>query len=248
MAARLYDSPPLETRRRRWLKISLSEHRRIFVKEDLLIRKAGVSRRPRLDFDFAKESIAKIYPNNAIIWFHAGPGFHFSKLAEEVAEIHEALAGHLRGKRPLSAVSDEIADVLAWILGAWKIKLEEKSVDKELLNYFFNGCPVCNKKRCNCAPYSGKAHNLFDPTVLQSVDDGLQDLVKVLPQSENDIAELRRSIKVVMETQDDPLARLLLSQISLKLKRFEASSKTPTTIFMPIISTILNHLAQSENS
>ena len=94
------------------------------VKEELFRgRTTVVNRRLPVTFDFAKVCIASVFPNNEIIWYYGGSGFHFSKVAEEVAEIHEAISGLLIGKKKLGAVSDEIADVLAWLLGAWYITL-----------------------------------------------------------------------------------------------------------------------------
>lgn len=90
--------------------------------------------------DFAAKCISSICPNNEVIWYFGGPGHHFSKLAEEVAEVHEAISGFIKGTKRVHAVADEIADVLAWMLGAWSIIYQAKSFDEEMTNYCFQGC------------------------------------------------------------------------------------------------------------
>jgi hypothetical protein len=200
-----------------------------------------------VSLDFAKNCIASIYPSNEVIWHYAGPWFHFSKLAEEVAEVHEALSGFLTGKKNLSAVSDEIADVLAWILGAWHITLPGKSVDQEIISYYLDGCPVCRRSACVCKPYSGRPQNLFDPSVLSDALKDLAELSEALPAASSEIEELQKSLTVVIETQNYPLARITLHQVAMKLGRLrEACSGTDkATTSIPIIVTVLNKLELS---
>jgi len=168
-------------------------------------------------------------------------------VAEEVAEVHEAISCLLSGKKNLSAVSDEIADVLAWLLGAWHITLPGKSVDQEMLSYYFNRCPVCQRKQCVCLSYSGRCQNLLDAAVLADVAKDLEYLRKAWPEDGEDIAELQKSIDTVLETQDDPLARLTLHQVSLKLTRSREAhaGKSGAETIAPIISVILQKLEKS---
>jgi NTP pyrophosphatase (non-canonical NTP hydrolase) len=218
------------------------------VKEELRLgRTAILNQRTPVTFDFAKAAIASVFPNNEIIWHYGGSGFHFSKVAEEVAEVHEAISGLLTGKKKLGAVSDEIADVLAWLLGAWHITLQDKSVDQEIISYYFNGCPVCQRRQCICKSYSGRAQNLFDSAVLADVDTDLKYLREALPGDTQNIEELQRSVGVVVETQDDPLARLTLYQVALQLTRMKESheGKDSAQTIIPIISVILQKLEKS---
>jgi NTP pyrophosphatase (non-canonical NTP hydrolase) len=218
------------------------------VKEELyLARNTIINRRSPVTFDFAMACIGSVFPNNEIIWRYAGPGFHFSKVAEEVAEVHEAISGLLTGKKKLSALSDEIADVLAWLLGAWHIALPDKSVDQEIISYYFNGCPVCQRKQCVCSPYSGRPQNLFDSAVLADVEKDLVYLRDASPEDRQDIEELQKSVRVVVDTQDDPMARLTLNQLTLKLTRARDAhtGKDGAEIVIPIISVILQKLEKA---
>jgi len=218
------------------------------VKEELsLARNLIANRRMPVTLDTAKGWIASVFPNNEVIWHYGGPGFHFSKVAEEIAEVHEAYSGLLTGKKKLGAVSDEIADVLAWLLGAWQITLPDKSVDQEMINYYFNGCPVCLHLRCSCKSYSGRAQNLFDPSVLTDVAKDLAYLRDVSPGDKVLVEELQQSLDVVIATEDDPLARLTLQQVTLHLTRIRErhAGKSSAQTVIPIISVILQKLEKS---
>ncbi|MGA7240591.1 MAG: hypothetical protein WBY44_33210, partial [Bryobacteraceae bacterium] len=218
------------------------------VKEDLgLARNLIANQRTPVTLDTAKGWIASVFPNNEVIWHYGGPGFHFSKVAEEIAEVHEAYSGLLTGKKRLVAVSDEIADVLAWLLGAWHITLPDKSVDHEIINYYFNGCPVCLHMICSCKSYSGRAQNLFDPSVLAEVAKDLAHLRDVSPADKVLVEELQQSLGVVIATEDDPLARLTLQQLTLHLTRIREShmGKNSAQIVSPIISVTLQKLEKS---
>jgi hypothetical protein len=144
-------------------------------------------------------------------------------------------------------VSDEIADVLAWLLGAWHITFPDRSVDHEIISYYFNGCPVCQHMQCICASYSGRPQNLFDSSVLSDVEKDLAYLWDASPEDRADIEELQRSLRVVIETQDDPLARLTLHQVALKLTRARDAhtGKDGADVVIPIISVILQKLEKS---
>src|ERR1035441_2948606 len=63
---------------------------------------------------------------------------------------------------PQCAVKDEIADVFAWLVGAWHLAVPNASIDRELAIYYEHGCPVCGQDPCSCEPFSGRAQNLFD--------------------------------------------------------------------------------------
>jgi hypothetical protein len=215
------------------------------VNEELYMsRNMIMNSKATVDFDYAKRCIGSVFPNNEIIWHHAGPGFHFSKLAEEAAEVHEAVSGLVTGRKNVKAVSDELADVLAWILGAWYIVLPRKSVDQEIVNYYFNGCPVCQRKQCRCKPYSRRPQNLFDSSVISDLGQRLNQLLALSPISKEEIEELSKSVLAVIETQGDPLARLLISQLESKLSRLKdrymGTHEAETCV--PLISIMLNEI------
>lgn len=196
-----------------------------------------------LDFQRARVLITSIYPNNEVIWHYAGPWHHFAKLHEEVAEIHEAFSAFSKGEKPIGAVSEELANLLAWLIGAWHIGLKPKSMDWELLDYYQKGCPVCHAASCMCKPYSGRPDRLVDSKLLESLKARLLELQSVIPCAKDDIAELARSASVAVDTKSDVTGRLLLAQIQFKLERIrrdvppdEADGKTG----LLLIATILN--------
>jgi hypothetical protein len=218
------------------------------VKEQLYQQKLAITNgRSRIDFGFATKCIADVYPNNEVIWYHAGPGYHFSKLAEEVAEVHEAISGFEHGRKPLSAVSDEIADVLAWVLGARHIALSKKDIDQEIDNYYFKGCPVCGCNPCICKPYSGRSTNLLDPSLLDEIANRLLELQKASDVGAAELDELCKSGKSAIETQSDSVGRLFLAQVVFRLRAImgKYSELEQQKRCTPLIDIILNRIESS---
>ncbi len=86
------------------------------------------------------------------------------------------------------------------------------SIDHEIINYYYNGCPICCKAVCICQPYLSRATNLFDPDAVRELARTLEKVSKNAPEHQGELADLYRSVSAVLETQDDPLARLTLFQ------------------------------------
>jgi hypothetical protein len=203
-----------------------------------------------VDFEYARKCIQTIYPKNELIWQNIGPERHFLKLAEEVAEVHEAICHCIAGKKRIDAVADELSDVLAWLLSTWDICLPKRNVDHELLAYYRGGCPVCNRQVCKCRPYGGRAQNLFDVDLLSEVAENVRKLADDLPEHRGELATLSKSLDSVLETQRDPLARLTLFQLSRKLADIRDAlrrSASPLT-HAPAISAILEKIKNCYNS
>lgn len=173
-----------------------------------------------ITFDYAASIIATVYPNNAIIWHYAGPWYHFSKLQEEIAELHEAMSGVFKGEKDKRAIAGETADVLSWLLGIWHIKFPPKSLDEEFESYYRDGCPVCKKEKvCICQPYSSRPYGLVDFKILSKIKQGLEDLHTQIPKDyKKDVKELIESVSVAIEKQNQPLAETSVKEISAKLQ------------------------------
>ena len=101
----------------------------------------------------------------------------------------------------------------------------------------------------NCCKIKGvnSYQNLFDPTVLEEVERDLVHLGDALQNDKHDIQELQKSVRVVIETQDDPLARLTLYQVALWLTRARDArfGKEDAQTVIPLISVILQKLEKS---
>jgi hypothetical protein len=79
------------------------------------------------------------------------------------------------------------------------------------------------------------------------VEKDLLYLRDASPEDRQDIEELQKSVRVVVDTQDDPMARLTLNQLTLKLTRARDAhtGKDGAEIVIPIISVILQKLEKA---
>jgi hypothetical protein len=185
------------------------------IKEELEAKQQDISQSNTvISFDWSARTVAAIYPANEILWRRVGPMLHFLKLQEEIGEIHESMVSIITKTKDIRAVSDEIADVLGWLISAWSIAYPQNSIDHELINYYYNGCPACCKETCICQPYLSRATNLFDLDTVRELAKTLENIAKSSPDYRVELTELYRSVSAVLETQDDPLARLTLFQVT----------------------------------
>src|SRR5713101_3796319 len=99
-----------------------------------------------MSFEWLSKNVATIYPNNEVIWFHSGPWHHFTKLLEELAELHQALSKHETGEDVIENVGQEIADVFAWIVATWQLAIPGKDLQEEFIGHYYKGCPVCSAR------------------------------------------------------------------------------------------------------
>ena len=203
-----------------------------------------------ITLDYAKDIIAKIYPNNEIIWRYAGPWHHFAKLQEEIAELHEAMSGFIKGKKPLSSVQQEISDILAWLLGIWHIKIN-KPLSSEFISYYFSGCPVCNNKPCTCKSYDSRPTGLIDIDVLMDIKKNLEELYNEIPNKQkNEIRDLIKSITVASNTQDETTSSLSIHQTREKMENFKNIFSKMSDFgqrALPTIDTILSIIGNLKN-
>lgn len=197
-----------------------------------------------IGFDAGRKIIATVYPGNEIAWEYGGPWHHIAKLYEEVSEVHEALSGFINRKKPLAAVEEEIADVLAWILGAWDIQWTDRSLDEEFVNYYYNGCPVCpSTTMCICTPNSSRAEGLIDASYLMQLQGDLERLAKQLPADHvAEVNDLIRSAESALQDQNDILMRLTISQVRYKLETLHSSLGPDDKLNSGLILSILEQI------
>ncbi|HEU4869363.1 MAG TPA: TIR domain-containing protein [Pyrinomonadaceae bacterium] len=196
-----------------------------------------------IGFDAGRKIIASVYPGNEIAWEYGGPWHHIAKLYEEVSEVHEAVSGFISGKKTLAAVEEEIADVLAWVLGAWEIHWTDRSLDEEFVNYYYKGCPVCRTKPCTCKPNSSRAEGLVDPSYLTQLKGDLERLAKQIPADHKaEVDDLIRSAESALQDQNDILMRLTISQVRYKLEILHSSLGPDDKLNSGLILSILESI------
>ncbi len=174
-----------------------------------------------INFDAAVKNVMDIFPVNEAIWHFAGAWHHIAKIHEEIAEIHEAYSSHRKGEKKLEAVAEEVADVLAWMIGAWGIINPNKSLDDAFIDYYFEGCPLCKSLPCKCDLYDSRPDSLIDFKSLALLKDKLDTLVAILPKYQEDISELIKSYEYVLETHNAPMAKVSVSQTKAKLEKIK---------------------------
>lgn len=174
-----------------------------------------------INFDVAVKNVMDIFPVNEAIWHFAGAWHHIAKIHEEIAEIHEAFSSHKKEEKKLEAVAEEVADVFAWILGAWGILNQNKSLDDAFIDYYFEGCPLCKSFPCQCDLYDSRPDSLIDFKRLALMKENLDILQAILPKYQEDISELIKSYEYVLETQSAPMAKVSVSQTRDKLEKIK---------------------------
>ncbi len=222
------------------------------VREEVYERYESIINSPRgrtISFTSAIRMIANIFETNQIVWHYSGPAHHIAKTQEEVAEIHEALSLFLSSRKPLKAVSEEIADVLAWLLGAWSIKFPNSSLDNEFIDYFSHGCPVCHRAPCDCKRYGGRPEGLIDVEFLLEVKSRLEKLSKIIPAFGEVLEELIHSIGSAIEDHNQIIARIALAQAAFRLKTIKGNlsgnddddSRRATPIIISLLEEMRTH-------
>ncbi|MBX9714423.1 MAG: MazG-like family protein [Pseudomonadaceae bacterium] len=134
-----------------------------------------------LSINHAVQKINNIYPANRHIWSTVGPVFHFSRILEELGEIHEAYTGFCKEEQPIGNVAEELADVLAWLLSAWGI-LTTSNLSDALITYYYENCPVCHEESCKCKDYASRGQRLVKIEELLEFKQKLEELIKLAPE------------------------------------------------------------------
>ena len=165
-----------------------------------------------VNLDQAIRNITEIYPVNELVWLFSGPWRQVTKIYEEASEIHEAISGYQKGMRHLPSVASELVDVLAWIVGAWGIIFPKESLDDTFITYYLDGCPVCISFPCKCGLHSSRPTGLVNYNQLATVREKIDELSKLLPDYQDDMAELSKSLDHVIQSQSDPAAKVIVSQ------------------------------------
>ena len=173
------------------------------------------------NLDRAVKNIVGIFNVNETIWRFAGPWHHIAKIHEEIAEIQEAYVGFVKKEKLLDNVAEEIADVFAWILGAWAITYPGQSLDDGFIDYYHSkDCPLCGKFPCDCKPFDSRFDSLIDMKQIDNVKEELKLLAELLPMQYG-LSELIKSYDLVANTKNEPAAKESLAQTRDFLREIE---------------------------
>lgn len=145
------------------------------------------------------------YPHNRVLWRYAGPYFVFSKVLEEMAELHEAICDHEMKGGSISNVENEIADVFSWItVVAYLYRSTPTTWEFEMSKMFDNGCPECGNIHCACPPRMGKFEAKVDPQYLKNLINLFDELDKnVSEEFKDDIGTAKKAVQLAITNGDD---------------------------------------------
>lgn len=171
-----------------------------------------------IDYKWLALNVAKVYPNNEIIWYHSGPSFHFTRLMEELGELHQALSNYEASLAPINRVEEEAADVLAWILAIWPLAIPGKDLQDEFISYYYRGCPVCQSKPCICLARAERKSGIAIRQDLETLEKQVNKLSEVMQDTSSDFNDLRKSLRIAIETGNEQIAYQAVSETQNKME------------------------------
>jgi len=177
------------------------------IAEKLDFRFKATASLGEVSFDWMALNIDEIYRNNEVLWNASGPWHHLVKMQEEIGEIHEAYTGYLSGRKKIAALSNEFADAMGWVLGAWQITHRDVSLMDTIKDYYIEGCPVCSKVKCSCEPRAGRPKELLDEKRLEELKGKIKALSDSYPEHKEVFLYLDESFEVAIQTSDEGLKK-----------------------------------------
>lgn len=192
------------------------------IPEELNAQAAVIRRSGKLTFTDHANRLAQVYIGNAYTWRAAGPWLHTSKMQEELAEVHEAATRFFGKRKELSAVGEEFADLIAWVLSAWRISFPADSLDEAFISFYLKGCPVCGRSTtCSCQLFADRSAQLVEPEKLKELEQLFLSLAQEVGANGGEIEEIRKSLIKAAETQSEPIARSAVLEVKKKTKELE---------------------------
>lgn len=166
--------------------------------------------------------MGEIYPANKAIWKTFGSFYHFSRLFEELGEVHEAYSSFRKNGEKLK-LEEELADVTAWLLSAWGIHHGSKSLSDCLLDYYIDDCPVCKKSSCVCNEYSDRPQMLADKASLEEIKAKIVELISLDPSLKSEIGDLIQSMDQAIDTVSTVDAKQAVGGVKRALVKMEGA-------------------------
>lgn len=186
----------LQTNKKSLLNISQRKYQdELFWKHEIFIQDIN-SKNITFDFDYCVDSLHSIYPLNKLYWkIFRGPEFHINKCLEELGEIQETYSKCFTENYKFEyQVQDEICDLFAWILSAWRLSCPTLEITSYIVKFYKDGCPNCNQEVCNCVSRHNKSDMILEKNeieVLYTLLDKLDKTTEVnnlLLQIKNSLA------------------------------------------------------------
>ena len=194
------------------------------IEEEKYFNYNGIKNKGNLiDSKFIISNIRAIYPANDTLWHHAGPWYHFTKLSEELAELHEAISKNQIGKKGKKAVSEEIADVFTWLISIWSSVFHDITLEDSMIDRYYYGCPECKNKPCTCPDRNSKPTDYINLEALVEIKNKLNELSSLKIIDGDLVTDLQKAVEVSIKTQSEPRMVQAVVQTHSKLKNLNTS-------------------------
>jgi NTP pyrophosphatase (non-canonical NTP hydrolase) len=175
-----------------------------------------------LTLEKAISRVGQIYPANKAIWKAFGSFYHFSRLFEELGEVHEAYSSYKKNGEKLK-LEEELADVTVWLLSAWGIHNGSESLSDCLLDYYIDNCPVCKKASCVCHRYSDRPQMLADKASLEDIKAKIIELIGLDPSLRSEIGDLLQSMDQAIDTVSTVDAKQAVGSVKRAMLKMEGA-------------------------
>lgn len=187
-----------------------------------------INRHKEITLDEAISRISSIYPANKSIWKAFGSFYHFSRLFEELGEVHEAFSSFKKTGKKIK-LEEELADVTAWLLSAWGIH-QDSSLSDAVKDYYIDNCPVCNSSPCKCDKYSDRPQMLSDQASMEEVKARITELLELNPSYQKEIKELLGTMDDAIATTSTVDAKQVANRAKEILKSVEGAVETTKNV------------------
>ncbi|MGY2438092.1 hypothetical protein [Pseudomonas sp. SDO52101_S400] len=181
-----------------------------------------INRYPQITLDQAISRISLIYPANKSIWKAFGSFYHFSRVFEELGEVHEAFSSYKKNGKKVN-LEEELADVTAWMLSAWAIHQYPLQLSHAIKDYYADNCPICKSSPCECNKYSDRSQMLSDSKSLKEVKEKITELLGLDPDYKKEIQDVLSSFDSAISTASTVDAKQVITSARQVLKDLEES-------------------------
>ena len=194
---------------------------------------------------FIISNIRAIYPANDTLWNHAGPWYHFTKLSEELAELHESISKYQIRKKIKDAISEEIADVFSWFISIWSSVFNEITLEDSMIDHYYNGCPECKNKPCTCPDRNSMSTDQINLEALIDIKAKLHELSSLEVIDGDLVTDLQRAVEIAIKTQSEPSmvqaamqTHSKLKDVNISLDKIDETGKKASSIIATILTII----------
>lgn len=202
------------------------------AKEELSNRfraRINSAHKPPEDIDSSIKEINSLYPANRAIWKAYGSTYHFSRIFEELGEVHEAYGAFITKKATRLSLEEELADTCAWLLSAWSMITQDRLQDA-LITYYYDGCPVCKQNPCKCEDYASRIQAIVNIDDIEKFKALVVQLSELSTEKAEALKEIATSLDSVKETQSTTEAKRTVARGLELITDLEKATQSASSI------------------